>query len=530
MSLTPNTMLNNAVEQTLTPTIDYALWASCKAFKRIGMDSSSVDFSPVYGQGWLIRRIISSGQAGAFQWGPMNTSSTNLIASDGTNTNFNILGASTQDTWPSADITTTPAYFQWTASLVKAKGQIIINAEMTRTAELTAAKMDIFADTIKSAAEKVANHVCSAFFCETVDNITTSSGYTATLEGCVLAEITYTSSLSVAAYTADSARVLLSGSIARFRDSMECDLLIADASTDTLIRVNAAATPVFVSIVDGLANTVLLLNGSGSTISHTFGTGDRMFLVPHRALDNQGWSATTAGATLTLAASTTYYPQMPFNIERIYKASGTIMGTGTTSITSGISLSQFPRHRSYVQAASGPLDERSLFDWCARLERARGIEYSPDEFWTTEGVLSGLTDNLDGYYTWSRNGEDVKMNLGFEDTISFSAFGKKFSILGERYVGIGKLYGMVTRNRNWKRHVPPRLPGSTNGRGFDRGIEFIVPLVNPGTSDIWQGAKSSTGQTTDQLECPFWLPYNIIPDMFCGMKITGLQESIGAVG
>lgn len=529
MALTPNTMLNNAVEQTLTPTVDYAMSMTSKAFRRIGMDSSSVDFSPVYGQGWLVTKIFSTGKAGAFQWGPMNKAANNLIAGDGTNINFNVLGASTQDTWPSADVTTSPAYYQWQCTLGKAKGNIILNAEMLRTNELTAAKMDILSDTIKTAAEKVAHHVCSSFFCET-ETFTTTSGHVGTLEGCVLAQVEYTSSLSVAAYTADSARTLSTGSIRRFQESMECDLLIADASTDTLIRVNAASTPVFVSIVDGLANTVLIVNGSGSTISHTYGAGDKMFLIPHKALDNQGWSATTAGATLTLGASTTYYPQMPFNLERILKGSGTILGYGTTSLTSGIDLARFPRYRSYVQVASGPLDERSLFDWAARLERARGLEYAPDEFWTSEGVLSGLTDNLDGYYTWDRNGETVKANLGFDDTIRFSAFGKTFSILGESYVGQGKLYGVITRNKNWKRHVPPRVPGSTSGRGFDRGIEFIVPLVNPGTNDIWQGVKSSGGATTDQLECPFWLPYNIVPDNTCGMKVSNLTESIGAVG
>lgn len=543
----PNDILNAAVEQTLSPSIDYQTRELSPIFRRIALDSSAVqpDWGNIYstsgGTAWTVTRLFSSGLSGTISVGQMSPGSPSLTASQTTATasaaNFNILGTGVQETWAGPAAGTSPAYFRYNIPLYKWSGNLHMTAELRRAERLDAAKMQIFEDTVNRHAENVALNLVNAFVAETL-TCTMASG-TLTLEGCSLAEIGASiSGLTDGSSTATFANVTITaGAIARFRDGMGVDLFWVDSSADKIYRMNPSATPVFISAVDPLANTLTLVNTSASDLSITLATNDRIFLGIRGSLDNI-LTSTAGGANVTASYSgsaQTFFPQLPFNFERITKASGNLLGIGDCSVaqgslvtaSGGIALARFPRYKSYVQSVGTALDERKLFEYHARMKHAQ-FDCIPDQYIGSEGVISSITDNLDGLMTWERNGDDLSLNLGYADMIVFNAFGEKMRIVSDPFIGKGKLYGSQWSNANWKRHTPPRMPNSQSGRGFDKSIEFMGPAT--GYPDIWVPVHNASGQLTSQVQCPYWLPQQILPEKTCGVLLSSIVENYGPTG
>lgn len=522
MATTPYGTLGAIIRETLTPRIDYYTKELSPWFKTVFPSSKNV-VKADWGRDWLVKKTFRTGLAGAFQFGSMTPGTAYLATGDTAAPNFNIYGESSQSVWQTPNQATSPGFFNWQIGLTKGIGNMYIPAELRRVAATGAAIGDEFSANIDATAENVALNVCNAFFAETH----TISGKQ--VPGILATIATTTGGVfgagAWASGTAKTAIPILSGSIRRFADGLQVDLWYDNDGT--LTKINTGG-PVFVNVTDDLADTIGLVNmgsgDSGSSYAITIPTsGTTVYITPHMAY----------AATSYVLASVQPYPNLPFGIERVLINSGSLYGTAGTG---GIDLSRHPVFKSYLINVGASLDEMELMRYIARWQRSRSTLFHPDTFVCSEGVFVGYVANgLEGVYNYERNAQALTIKGGVKDVggsaMSFDAFGKTYFIKTDPFIGKGKMYGTVTRNQNWKRYVPPRLTNTRTHEVFDAGVEFVVPLLNPGANDIFQGVKqAATAATTDMLEAPFNYPYQIVPDILPGIFAYGIQESIGPTG
>ncbi len=557
--------LDEVIKETMENKVDKFAGGFSSFWRDLTRSDQNVETAD-WGRSYIIKKTFRKGLAGAFHWGNTLASGTTALAPDDaltspTKPNFGIFGRAAQQGWPGPDVATTVGYFNWQIGLAKAYGNLFIPLEVKRAASLSSSIANQANHTVEATAEHVARNLCNAFMAETV--VCTGTTYDATLDGVVIGEIDLSTSIALA--SAGSAEVtLIGGSIRRFFDGMPLDIILWDKSADTLYWINchnAAGTivqestvPFYCQQVDSLANTMQIVNITGkirSLLTTSTATdipdvaaGDRAFLIPHKALMGLSWANSTSLQTcgiIVVGADTSYHSNMPVGVERILKSSGTLYGSGfgaATSTTAGIDLTRHPEFKTYEVSVGAALDEGTLIRLAARLEHARGSYAAPDSFYCSEGVFASLVDNLDVVHQMERNGKAINVELGVDEGAMFRAFGRVYALKTDSFLGVGKLYGVVQRNNNWKRYVPPKCPGTQTHAGFDGGVEFVVPALTGGNS-IFQGVKttgtspaypSAAGQTTDMLEAPFWMLYQIVPDVLPGLKLTDITEDYGATG
>ena len=549
--------VNNAIEETLEPRIMSNAHALSRCFRRVApniANDGSVQ-KPDFSQDWYLRRLFMTGLAGAFKFGQMSPGSAYVDSTTLTTSkpNFNILGENAADTWQGPNQSTSPTYFQYFTPLSKGIGNMHAELEFIRTDQMNANKAALLSHIVDGAARKVALFMCNAFLAETA-TLTCQGGRIATFEACVLgsfdpgAGVTFSGTLdnanNVQTYT------LVTGAVRRFQEGQEVDLIACVGTNHRWQRLNPAASPVHVNISNGGADTITLINTTGGDITipaNTVGGGttNYVLIVPHGALSNQTFAAATANQSIGAdvnASGTTYISVLPFGVERFLKNSGGLCGTSanfvtTSTPTNSIDLARFPDYKSYVESLGSALDEQILIRRAARCDYAGLTDDNMwDEAWMTPGAFASYFDSLDGFYNWERNGRRVDVSKqGTGSSIGFSALGKEYSIETDPFIGKGKLYGLITRNSNIKMQQPPRIPGTRSGAGLPSGVEFVVPKLNPGANDIWQGAKivnssgsnTSAGATSSLLEAPFWFPYQVMFDNMRGMKLTDITETMG---
>lgn len=546
MATTVAAYINTAVQQTLMSKIDEWECKKSKIWSRVAQTSDGL-VPRDWGQDWLLRKLFRTGIGGTVGVGQMQPNNVFLGPDSATSANFGILGSSSGEIGLNPNNSTTPQYFTYQQPLSKLKGLMTIDQELLRLEKIDATKAKVCEDTISGCAEKLGIYKSNVFWAETEDVVTKSSTYTAKLEGCVLGKIAIAGAdVTVADGAASAALTITGGSIARFEDGMEVDIIGVTATNHQIQRVNPADSPVFISSVNPLANSLKLVNVTGGAIvlvgsTNSGVTPTYVYLVPHKALDNQAWSATTAAATITLGASTTYVPQTAYGIERVLKGSGGLFGTSAAYATAStpsnsIDLSRFPKYRSYVNNAGGnSLDETFALQLTARLEQAGyNDEERPNEWWCCPGVTSAFLGAQDGLYVFQRNGQKVDINAGWSNAegFGFQGYGGPVSIMTDRYVGDGKIYGTnVTGGKAFQQIQPPRLPDSRSSSGFMGSVEFLNPAR--GYTDIWAPVRrvvSSVAYDSTLMGADFFMPYQLLPNSFRGMLIYNVGTSLAAVG
>lgn len=538
--------INNAVQQTLVSRIDYWEHKKSKIWSRVAQTSDGL-VPRDWGQDWRLRKLFKVGIGGTVGVGQMQPNTVFLGTDSATNANFGILGVSAGEVGLNPNNSTTPQYYVYQQPLSKLKGLMTVEQELTRLEKVDATKAKVCEDTIEGTAEKLGIYKSNLFWAET-DTLALRGGtYTATLEGAVLAKIQVTGAdVTIADGAASAALTITGGSIARFEDALEVDVICSSGgSNDVMVRVNPADSPLFISGVDPLANALKLVNVTGGAVTLVGSTNsgitpNYVFLVPHKALDNQSWSATTAAATITLTANTTFVPQTAYGIERVLKGSGSLFGTSASHATASaasnsIDLSRYPKYRSYVYDAGGnALDETFLLQLTARLEQAGyNDEERPNEWWTNPGVSSGFIGAQDGLYVYQRNGQKVDINAGFSNAegFEFQGFGGPCRLMTDRYIGEKKLYG--TNNSDGKAFQqiqPPRMPGTKSGEGFMGAVEFLNP--SRGYNDIWAPVRkvvSSVAYDSTLMGADFFMPYQLLPNSFRGMLVYNIGTSMAPV-
>lgn len=542
----PAATLSNIVKETMSNQVDNYLSSLSPCWRRVIRDNTSASRAD-WGRNWQIIKLLRTGLSGTFEFSALDNGSVGLAAT--TSINSNIYGASAGTTWPGAGFSTAPAYWQYRLSFVRMKGNMHFPAEIRRIDNLNSMVGNQYAAIIESTAQQMAFQLCNAFWADTA-TVTRADAATATVCG-VLGTLTVGGGAGQfadsdwASGTARTGLALTTGSVRRFEDGMRVSLYCWDTTDDKLVQMDygtdagAATGPVFVTLTNSLGDTIGLVNQSGRTITaatHIYGT--TIYITLPNAIPVAGLHGTHYN-TVELTSGVTAQGNLPWGINTVMKNSGylygTVLSTGLVS-DDGLSLTQHPRFKSYNQTVSAALDESLLLQYASRWQHARGQMFAVDEFWTTEGVFGGYVEGIDGLYTYERNGSRLNAQGGVtgggendEAVMTFAAYGKVYKIRTDPFISAGKLYGVVTRNNNWKKYVPPRLPGVKGYDGFDNSIEFIVPMLT-GSSEIFQGIKTSAGATTDVLEAPFNYLYQTAADIAPGIVLSSITESIGPTG
>lgn len=543
------------VEQKLMRRVDYIEKDNSPVYKRIVGTSQGV-MQQAWGNDWLIRKIFRTGLAGSIDPGrgigysqaassaAGSVLNAALATADTAAPNFNIYGTGVQQVWPGAGDSPSPGWFQWQVNLRKSLGSMFIPVDLIRTAELGASIGDQLEATVDATAENIALFKCNAFMADgAIITAKGASGFTLTLSDGVLGTSVAVSSGSLT--TGTSITVTLEatstsgGSIRRFADGQRVSLIGATA-TDDQVRILNTAGALYVSSVDGLANTFKLVNVTGSTVTIETTAGyNRFAIVPYKAFNGVTVEAANdfyeTGAAVALTAARTVESWLPHGYAKIFKASGEVYGTGVAS--TGIDVARHPFAKSYIPAALGSaLDENQMLRYLARITHARPTNLRPDLWAFSEGALAALFGTLSSSSSYmqpqvQRNGQKLDMSQLGTDGVVKVYFGGGFSaeIVADPWIGHGKCIGFVTRNGNFKQYTAPRMPNAGSKAGFDPLIEWASPILGS-AAGIFQGTRNTSGQSTDMLEAPFSFYYQIVPDIIPGVVLSGLSEDYGATG
>lgn len=540
------------VEQKLMRKVDYYDKDNSPVFRRIVSTGQGV-MQNAWGNDWLIRKVFRTGLAGSIDPGrgigysqaassaAGTTLNASLATADTAAPNFNVYGTGVQSVWPGAADSPSPGWFQWQIGLRKSLGAMFIPFDLIRTAQLGASIGDQLEATVDATAENVSLFKCNAFMADSaVITAKGASAFTLTLSDGVLATSSSVSSGSLT--TGSSITVTLDststsgGSIRRFCDGQRVSLIGA-TGTDDQIRILNTAGPLFVSSVDGLANTLKLVNVTGSTVTIQTTAGYNKFaIVPYKSFNGVTVEAANdlyeTGAAVTLTAARTVESWLPHGYAKIFKASGEVYGTGSAG--TGIDVARHPWAKSYIPASLGAaIDENQMLRYLSLITHARSTPTRPDLWAFSEGALAALFGTLSSSASYmvpqvQRNGQKLDMsNLGTDGTVRVS-FGGGFTveIVADPWIGHGKCVGFVTRNANFKQYVAPRMPNAGSRAGFDPLIEWAAPILGS-AAGIFQGTRNTSGQSTDMLEAPFSFYYNIVPDVMAGVVLTGISEDYG---
>lgn len=530
---------SNAVQQTLYPKIDEVQAEISPTWKSLFKNSSNV-YRPYWGQNWLVRKVFKTGLAGSANFDKVGQATvgwntdTSISGTSAQSPNFTNYGTGAQSVWQTPGQSVNPGYHQWVFPLWKMLGTAYIPLDLIRAAEQGANIYDEAEGIVEGTAMNVAYQRANAFFAETSTLTTATTSYVVTFPGCVLGEFDpATTAISALADQNALQVTLTAGAIARFEDGLPVDIFVSKTATDNLVCVNynSSRIPAFINVVDGTADTIQIVNLSGSAFLTAANTsGQKALIVPWKSVDitnaSGNWGAGSSGV-MTIAGTATAPVLLPHGIERILVSTGTLYGDYTA--TTGINVDRFKWAKSYLPGAVGSaLDRTLLVRYIARMVHGRKYRRKmPNLFLTTEGAFAAYTESVNGFEARQAQGQRMDFSdEGISEDINFNAFGYRMSVRSDPFIGKGKLYGICAEDENWKVHMPPRLRNTVTGKSFDPGVEFVAPLL--GANSYLQGVKSSTGATTDMLEMPFYLLYNIVPDYIPGMKLTSVGESYGA--
>ena len=506
-------------QETLSPQVDQFILGISPFFRRVFRDSRNVFRDPDMGEGWKVRKIFQTGLGGAFEYQGMTTNAL-LSTTDTGAPMFNVYGNTSQHVWPGADVSGAPGYFRWLVTLGMGLGNMHMPLELLRHAELPAKSVmaDQFTNIIKATARTVAYGVVNPFFAESA---TSPLGLLPTLFG-ILSNFAIANNGATTINGVNltlnvrqvSVQLLLSagGSVRRLTDGMRVDLWWDNAGVWTLLNTTG---PLFLTHVDPLSHTFRLVNMG--TAAQVFVAATTYRVTPHRAYGD------------AVVIPTSVRPFLPMGLERFLISTGTLFGS-SLGATDSINLANAPFFRSYLQGPIGAaLDENVLRRIVARVAHSRDNTLQIDTLLGSEGLWSAYADNLDGMYTIERNGRLLDIKAGLvtpEDDgtfMFFNAFGQKWRCMWDPWPAAGTLYGLKTNDRNFKMMVPPRMPGSTTRGEFDQGVEFVWKVLS-GSNGIFAPVFDNMGNLTNMVQAPFYYPFEFVPDVIPGLKITGLTE------
>lgn len=521
------TAVTKVVKELLDPNVEVYERAMSPMFKDIFRDSKGVFQDKYIGRDWKKIVTFRTGTAGGVQYEGI-PGNKNMATDPAVNT---FQQYSAVSTFLGLGSTVTKNYDQKIIQLKRLMGNMHIPLELEQMARLGASIFDQLTATIEGTAENVALNKINAFFRIVNSGTTITDGSAATIAQFTLAATTMgTSSTICGPFTLNSG-----SSMRRLYPGQR--VYLAQLGSTSFLTNSAAPSGVewFVDITDEFAGTFKLIQFSGVNTTITANATSTSFdLVFPNA--TRGSGAASDG--------------LPTALDHIITSS-----TSSTTASTTYNL-DFGRHRflrSYIVAENGPFTEDMLFKHIGTYQRAR-IRWYPDTFYAPSGCwinyFASLTTGTSAAYRWEHNGKPFQPNLGMPnlgtegEAILFNAFGKVYRLKAEDWLAglspastsgnTGAMYGLYTRDQNFKMITPPRVPGSKGKEGFDESIQFLASSLLPGASDIWlptlvnPSASGTAVSYTNFKEAPFWCIYEIVPDVMPGIKLTGLSETYGA--
>lgn len=535
-------MVSAITKEVLNDKIMKFAYEKSPLFRRIFPDSKGVFFDDKIGRNWKGIQTFRTGMAGGTKWiGVPGAGSTNLnnIGST-TNSQINLYGANIL--YPNRNQAPTPGYGQIVYQMKQMLGNLYVPLELVQMAELGASIGEQLAATIEGTAETVAHDRILTLFRQLSSGTTISS--TGHLIGNCSPSITFSVPASAAVgYSVpgrflqdtggnDAVFTLGSGSVRRLRPGTRVDLYAQGSATKII-------GDLYVDVTDEFEGTFkLLVSTLASATTTTISTSTVLDLV----IPNSGRDSTTSN--------------LPTALDEIITNS-----TGSSGTPYGIDFGTYPQFKSYV-AAGVEFTEQMLFRELGTYIGARGRDI-PDTFAATPGVwvryFTTISNNA-SFYRWTQQGKPIDFkNLGpaaladNEAGFQFNAYGRVFDLIADPWLAGGfpdtdstasgnVMYGLTTRNRNFKMKAPPRLPGSKTRAPVDNSIQFLSGVLLPGASSIFlpsmaasnfhiysaTGAATASGVGyTNFMEAPFYCLYEIVPDVIPGMKLTGMTEAYG---
>lgn len=487
--------IQSTLKEELEPTIHSSLTFMDPVYPMVKRSSKRVVNTGI-GRGHNVIKTFSVGVAGGAKF---TTVAGSNVLSTPSNDNFNVFD--TPNTFPGLDETTAPAYFTSTIGLIEHRGNFFLPHQFLRMDQYNAQIGSVVGDNMKGVATLVAQQECAQWYTDATYMALGDLGTTATT--CSNQGDGYSVIVDLSATNAG-------GRVHRFIPGMLVDLWTSDGAT----QLNASF-PLAIDDVDTLNRKITLrrLDGTGFTISTVLNGGN-----------------TLAGSSINecILVIKDSLSQGPTNLNSFIKNSGTLFG---------IDLSIRSQFKSYIPSSEGAALSESLLN--KRYYRF-GQAYPGvwlDTAITTDGVLLGLIDNLDGYATGSsndgrmrfdRNGEKLNPNLGFTG-FNYSFNGRPVTVYTSMFLDPGYWYGLQMANGNFVRYVPPGIPGASSSGEISNDLignelEFVASVE--GVSDSIFMHVLSGSKPTDFVQAPFVRQWNTLPNDPRSMKLSGITEIV----
>jgi len=443
-------------------------------------------------QGYLVRKVLSSGMSGQFRWDAVDQDTmTDMTAA--TPARSHTLATRLPDSrYPSPTNLPVPAIIQVSVPLTVGRGTLAFPSEYLRLDNLSPALARYTELVMRGMAKNIALTQANSFFAPANGVIASVNAVTSNKDGNVTTELHC---------TVDGGRIF------QFEDGMLLDFFTNSGGTWTQKNLNGSGAAVR-GVVDGID----WLNGYLRVI-----------------FDETLASAVAADDVIILAdtyvnAATDYARKGPLGIEDMLKiattASQYVMSPNNSS-SYGFDLSKYPKFGSYVSAISGVLDEVTLNKIIGTFFEATGITL--DTLVTTRGVINKYSENpllYGGRQVWQRQGQALQFTSG-RGEVDVSYEGQEWTLQASRFVAPGTLYGFK-KSGNFEIVVPPSLP-KAGKKETELGppIEFVGPSLGYASNFI---PVLSSSTHTEMVQAPFRMFYQIVCETPQGIKLTSITE------
>lgn len=477
--------VSKMIREELAPTLQETLPQVAPVFEKMLVTSMGVTTDGI-GRDWKVLHSFATSLAGGFEWstrptGPTTTQTSSIPA------NPWVIGS--PGTFPNHSVTAHVGIDSTYFKLVQGVGNLHMPLHILKMDQLSAPVANYVKAEIEGAAKLITNYRALAFFLDDDGSSHLSIGK---IGSCT--DVDATKKVKI---TLDTTGTVNSGRIRRFFPGMFIDILDADSSPSAYAKGNSTKNCI-VDSVDYLGGHIYVATVDGG--ADTF-------------LQNSAIAAGDLIVPRALGAVTTFYG--PFGLIDWIKESGTIGDS-----TGGIALATHPQYGSLIGDVSGALTEEVLNKYMAGFHDAGNGPL--DTFITTQGAVVRYLEELGDQFRIQRGGQALAVRSGWTK-LDYTYDGREMQWLVSPYSPTGVLWGLKMQGGNWKRYVPPAIPGASKQSGFPGEIEFVAPLM--GSKSIFKPTYNSSGNTQDVLEAPFWTFTQTCPTLPMSLKLTNLTET-----